>query len=102
MEVGRIFIWLVQGVKLTNQTAGGEGPSGLVHTAETRSKLRAARKRQSPPHKGRTHSPETRAKMRNMSQETRAKISAQFSSKIRGMIHKYLPSFTTPQQGASP
>ena len=66
---------------LTNMTDGGEGLSGIVHTAETRAKMSAAKK-------GRTYSPETRAKMsaarmgKSRSPETRAKIAASNARKL--------------------
>jgi hypothetical protein len=59
---------------LTNKTDGGDGISGYKHTAEWRSKLSATQK-------GRTATPETRAKLRaarrgfRYSPESRAKMS---------------------------
>jgi hypothetical protein len=44
------------GYPLVNQTDGGEGPTGLRHTAETKARIAALKT-------GRAHSAETRAKM---------------------------------------
>ena len=56
LEIGIIKCLRRMGVKLCNQTDGGEGMSGHAHTAESRAKMSVAK--------------------RNMSDETKAKMSA--------------------------
>ena len=93
LERARIAFWRSAGVALTNYTDGGEGVSGLKHSAATRAVIREKHKNQKI-----RHSPETRAKIgransvalagrknpvhgdkmrgRKLSPEHRAKISA--------------------------
>ena len=66
---------------LLNLTDGGEGPSGVIRSAESRAKMTSGL------FKGRAHSDETRAKMSvshaNMSAETRAKMSVSHTGMSR-------------------
>lgn len=70
------------GIPLVNLTNGGEGPSGHIHSSETREKIKLNNARGGRPGtmRGRTHSVKTREKIsaanRNPSAEIRAKISA--------------------------
>lgn len=72
-EVQQIAQLRAEGFRLCNATDGGDGISGLKHSVETRRKMseKAA---------GRSHSPESIAKIsaakRNLSDETRSRISA--------------------------
>jgi hypothetical protein len=67
---------------LHNRTDGGEGPSGFIHTPETKAKLSAIKKGENHPNYGKPHSPETKAKMsvankgRKHTPEAISKISA--------------------------
>ena len=85
LEIKRIAFWRSVGARLANRTNGGEGVSGLIHSAQTRAKMKAKRRLQSrAAHsavmRGRKHSPEHKAKIsaglkgRVQSSETRAKI----------------------------
>lgn len=56
LEIGLIKTFIRNGVKLTNMTSGGDGVSGLVHSDETRAKIRKKRATQQ-------FLPETRAKL---------------------------------------
>lgn len=74
LEIALIFLMRPYG-HLTNLTDGGDGTPGMIHSDETRSKIREARKRQ-------TYSEETRRKMSEshkgkppVSEETRSKLS---------------------------
>lgn len=42
-EIERIIFWRTAGVRLANLTAGGEGPTGHRHSAETRAIIKAKR-----------------------------------------------------------
>jgi len=70
-EIYWIRFFLDQGCRLTNQTDGGEGGSpmrGRTHTPETKAKMSATAKasgRKMPSMKGRHHSEETKAKLAN-------------------------------------
>lgn len=66
----RETFWIASFDGLTNKTLGGDGSSGCVPTAESRAKMSRSQT-------GRSHSPETIAKMRGKvaSEETRKNIS---------------------------
>ena len=63
LEIERIAYWRSAGLKLTNQTDGGEGMSGHVPSVATRAKRSAALKGHPGWNKGKPHSAATRAKM---------------------------------------
>ena len=73
------------GHKLTNLTLGGDGALGMVHTDDTRYKMRIG-------HLGRKHSPEAIENMKQArkftSAETRAKLSAWQKGKPKSEEHK--------------
>jgi hypothetical protein len=97
LEVKMIAALRNGGVKLANQTAGGDGVSGHRHTTEAKTKMSMAKKGKplSPEHiarlKLRTTSAETRLKMsqalKNPSAETRAKLSAIHKGKKHSAEH---------------
>jgi hypothetical protein len=72
LERERISFWRSLGIALVNRTDGGEGQSGLIHSAETKEKIRnklkghnpsqESRLRQSIAKKGRAFSTEHRGK----------------------------------------
>jgi len=81
---------------LRNMTDGGEGVEGHIHSQKTKDRIRDSRKDQSPPNKGKTPSPEHRAKLsaankgnspfnkgRSLSPEHKAKLSAANKGKKR-------------------
>lgn len=70
IEIETISRWREAGVTLTNQTAGGEGVSGLKHSLESREKMSAANKR-------RLRKP--------LSDETKRKISQAQAGQKRGL-----------------
>jgi hypothetical protein len=83
LEMALIAQWRGAGVKLVNQTLGGEGVSGYVFSRDIVERL-AAQKR------GKNLTPEHRAKIsagnlgKTLSGDTRAKISAAHTGKIQG------------------
>lgn len=90
LEISRIAHWREIGCDLVNQTLGGDGASGNVHSAETRAKISKANKGRKKPYLlGIPHSEEHKAKIskglmgRVVSQETRSKISAAQKGKFR-------------------
>ena len=80
-EIAYIAAFRNSGVRLVNQTDGGEGTLGYRHSKEAREKISERSKRQIPWNKGRKHSPEHRIKQSKalmghlISPETRKKIS---------------------------
>ena len=86
LEMDRIAFWRAASVLLANMTNGGEGISGLKHSAATRAKMKEKRKLQSrvahsAVMKGRKHSSEHRAKI---SAGLKGRVhSAQTKEKIR-------------------
>lgn len=91
LEIERIAHWRGLGVFLANQTDGGDGPSGMKHSDETREKIRIA-------HTGRKRSPETCARIgaankgknlgKTASPETRDKMSVARKGKLLSEEHK--------------
>jgi len=93
LEISLIKCLRHMGVELCNQTDGGEGASGYVHSEEARAKLSLAGM-------GRIATAETRAKMvaastghtrnlgRKASPETRAKLSTTSIGNTRNLGHK--------------
>lgn len=80
----RMMIRSVKG-RLCNMTNGGEGPSGLVHTEESRRKMSLSHSGEKNHFYGKTHSPEVKKRMSEakkgkpgpkLSPEARAKIAA--------------------------
>ena len=89
-------LWIEQlraeGFVLCNITAGGDGVSGMVHSAETRAKMSLA-KMGNQNLLGHHHSSATRAKIslasKNSSQEARSKMSAALVGNTRMLGHRH-------------
>lgn len=86
LEIERIAFWRKAGIKIANATDGGEGVSGLKHSAKSRQKMKEKRSAQSREKhsaimRGRKHSTDHRAKIsagnkgRIVSAETKRRIS---------------------------
>lgn len=79
-EMGLIKHYRNLGLKLVNMTDGGEGKSGCVPSEETRKKLAVATKGENNPFYGKSHSEDTKAKIRkakeNIPESTKLKMRA--------------------------